>query len=86
MTESRWIWLWWLGQWYLIEPEYREFYLPLWPGYMRGRNNPKVVLTFGGKCAIIAGELSADASGQIVRSQSETAPVVGAGKSCLAYY
>ena len=53
MTESRWIWLWWLGQWYLIEPWYREFYLPLWPGYMRGRryvDNPKVVLTFGGKC------------------------------------
>ena len=37
MTESRWIWLWWLGQWYLIEPWYREFYLPLWPGYMAKR-------------------------------------------------
>ena len=32
-----WIWLWWLDQWYHMEPWYRELYLPALPGYMRPR-------------------------------------------------
>ena len=75
MTESRWIWLWWLGQWYLIEPWYRDYYLPLWPGYMAKR--AKWGLT-GGRGGGIMRSMSAVPAANI-REQRAIASVTGAG-------